>query len=160
MTHSDAYPLPRIDATLDPLAGSRYFTLDLASGYLQVEIEEGDKEKTAFLTRKGHFEFNVMPFGLTNAFQRLIECILARLDAEQWLIYIDDIIVFSFSVVEHLQQLDRVLSRTRAAGLKLWTEKCHFLCQVQHLRHVVSADNVEPDQFKVQAANNSSNFFG
>ena len=83
VTHQDAYPLPRIDSTLDSLAGAAYFTtLDLASGYWQVEVEEQDKEKTAFSTPKGHFEFNVMLFGLTNApatFQRLMECVLAGL---------------------------------------------------------------------------------
>ena len=91
VTHQDASPLPRIDATLESLAGSTLFTtLDLASGYWQVEIEEDDKEKTAFSTEKGLFEFNVMPFGLTNApatFQRLMECILAGLKGEQCLIY-------------------------------------------------------------------------
>ena len=80
VTHQDAYPLPRINATLDSLAGATYFTtLDIASGYWQVEIEEQDMEKTAFSTPKGHFEFNVMPFGLTNApatFQRLMDVFL------------------------------------------------------------------------------------
>ena len=108
-THRDAYPLPRIDATLDSLRGCRYFTtLDLAAGYWQVGLEEDDKEKTAFSTLQGHFEFNVMPFGLTNApatFQRLMECTLAGLTHEQCLIYLDDIIVFSSSFPTHLERL-------------------------------------------------------
>ena len=115
VTHRDAYPLPRIDATFDSLSGSAYFTtLDLASGYWQVELEETAKEKTAFSTHGGHFEFNVMPFGLTNApatFQRLMECVLAGLTPEHSLIYIDDNIVFSRSFDEHLNRLRSVLQR-------------------------------------------------
>ena len=68
-------------------------------------VEENNKEKTAFSTAEGHFEFNVMPFGLTNApatFQRLMECVLAGLVGEECLIYLDDIIVFSSSFEEHL----------------------------------------------------------
>ena len=84
-TQKDAYPLPRIDETLEALAGAQPFTtLDLASGYWQVEVED-DKKKTAFSTWDGHFEFNVMPFGLTNApatFERLMECVLAGLTFE------------------------------------------------------------------------------
>ena len=68
ITKCDAYPLPRIDEILDSLGKAKYFTsLDLASGYWQVEMNESDREKTAFVTKQGIFEFNVMPFGLTNA---------------------------------------------------------------------------------------------
>ena len=73
-THCDAYPLPRIDETLDSLAHATLFTiLDLTLGYWQVELDESPKEKTVISTSAGHYEFNVMPFGLTNApatFQR------------------------------------------------------------------------------------------
>ena len=151
VTHHDAYPLPRIDSTLDSLAGSTYFTtLDLASGYWQVEVEEQDREKTAFSTPRGHFEFNVMRFGLTNAtatFRRLMDCVLAGLTETQCLIYIDDIIVFSRSFPEYLQRLRNIFKALRGAGLKLKLSKCHFAKgEVNFLGHVVSAAGIHPDR--------------
>ena len=128
--NQDAYLLPRIDATLDSLAGATYFTtLDLASGYWQVEVEEQDKEKTAFSTPKGHFEFNVMPFGLTNApatFKHLMECVLAGLTEKQCLIYLDDIVVFSKSFKGHIERLTNVFQALRQASLTLKLNKCDF----------------------------------
>ena len=83
VTHKDAYPLPRVDDTLDTLSVSNWFsTIDLKSGYWKVEMAPEDREKTAFCTQEGLFEFNVMPFGLCNApatFQRLMDCVLAGL---------------------------------------------------------------------------------
>ena len=99
MTHKNAYPLPRIDSTLDSLSGAQFFsTLDLTLGYWQVEVTEEDMEKRTFSSPKGHFKFNVMPFGLTNVpatFQRLKECTLAGLTPEERLIYLDDMTVYS-----------------------------------------------------------------
>ena len=68
VTKKDAQPLPRIDDTLDALGAAKWFsTLDLASGYWQVEVEPADREKTAFATPQGLYQFRVMPFGLCNA---------------------------------------------------------------------------------------------
>ena len=67
ITKKDQYPLPRIDELLDSFKNAKYFTtMDLASGFWQVEMHPRDREKTAFITNQGLFHFNVMPFGLTN----------------------------------------------------------------------------------------------
>jgi hypothetical protein len=120
ITKKDAYPIPRIDDTLDTLHGARYFScVDLASGYWQVELQE-DKEKTAFSTPYGLYEFNVMPFGLTGApglFQRLMENVLKGLQFEICLIYLDDVVIFSSSFNEHLQRLRLAFDRFRESGL-------------------------------------------
>ena len=96
VTRKDAYPLPRVDDTLDTLAGSKWFsTLDLLSGYWQVEVHPEDRQKTAFCTPDGLFEFKVMPFGLCNApatFQRLMDTVLAGLQWTNCLVYLDDVI--------------------------------------------------------------------
>ena len=98
VTHKDAYPLPRIDDTLQVLSGSEWFsTIDLLSGYWQVGVAERDKEKKAFTTQEGLFEFNVMPFGLCNTpatFQRLMDLTLAGMLWAECLVYLDDVIIF------------------------------------------------------------------
>ena len=95
LTIKDAHRLPRIDDTLDTLSGSHWFSaLDLTSGYWQVEVEAADKEKTAFCTHRGLFQFKVMPFGLANApstFQWLMELTLSDLHWETCLVYLDDL---------------------------------------------------------------------
>ena len=111
-TQKGAQPLPRIDETLDALDGACYFsTSDLASGYRQVELNPKDKEKTAFVSPFGFYQFQVMPFGLCNApatFQWLMERVLAGLQWSSCLVYLDDIIVYSRSVEEHLTLLGDV----------------------------------------------------
>ena len=97
VTRKDLYSLPRIE-TLDALTGAKLFsTLDLASGYWQVEMNASDHKKTAFATRHGVFESQVMAFGLCNTsgtFQRLMEFVLSCLQWQTCLIYLDDVIVF------------------------------------------------------------------
>ena len=109
VTEKDAYPLPRVDDNLDALAGAQLFsTLDLASGYWQVEMDPQDAEKTAFCTRYGLYQWRVMPFGLCNApstFERLMEKVLSGLQWKVALLYLDDIIVFSSTVEQQLERL-------------------------------------------------------
>ena len=120
-----------------------------------MELEESAKEKTAFSTPGGHYEFNVMPFGLTNApatFQRLMECVLAGLTPTQCISYLDDIIVFGTTFDDHLSHLEHVLTKLGEAGLRLKPSKCHFARpQVQYLGYLISKNGVQPHPSKFEA---------
>ena len=158
-TVKDRYPLPRIDETIDTLHGAKYFsTLDLASGYWQIELDEESKPKTAFTTEFGHFEFNRMPFGLQNApssFQRLMNYVFREELNVFVLVYLDDIIVFSRTLEEHFRNLETVFQRLREAGLKLKLKKCSFVKNsVPYLGHIVSAEGLATDPKKISAMTN------
>lgn len=155
-TRRDAFPLPQIEDSLDALHGAQWFlTMDLSSGYNQVPVAEKDKAKTAFCTPFGLFEFNRMPFGLCNApgtFQRLMERIFGAQHFQTLLLYLDDIIVFSSTVDEHLERLDAVLSRLQREKLKVKLEKCCFFhTKVNCLGHMISREGVATDPGKTSA---------
>ena len=155
-TRKDAYPLPRIDDSLDALAGSMYFsTLDLVSGYWQVPLDQDAREKSAFVTRGGLWQWKVLPFGLTSApatFERLMEKVLKGLQWQTLLLYLDDVIVFSKDFESHLERLAEVCQRFRSAQLKLRPEKCQlFQREVHYLGHVVSQHGVATDPAKIAA---------
>lgn len=155
-TRKDAFPLPRIEESLDSLTGARWFsTLDLASGYNQVPVSEQDRPKTAFCTPFGLFEWNRMPFGLCNApstFQRLMQRLFGEQQGQSLLLYLDDIVIFSSSVAQHLQRLELVLSKLQREGLKAKLGKCDFFrSEVSYLGHVISAEGVSTDPGKIEA---------
>ena len=109
------YPLPRVDDSLSALSGGRYFTtLDLTSDYHQILMDLKSKDKTAFITNEGLYQWKVMPFGLTNSpvtFQRFMDAVLAGYKWKFLLFYMDDICVFSSNFEDHLQDLKMVFDR-------------------------------------------------
>uniref|UniRef100_A0A383WFN5 Reverse transcriptase n=1 Tax=Tetradesmus obliquus TaxID=3088 RepID=A0A383WFN5_TETOB len=156
LTVKNRYPLPRIDELLDRLHGASVFTkLDLQSGYWQIRISEEDIPKTAFRTRYGHYEWRVMPFGLTNApatFQALMNDVLRPFLDDFVIVYLDDILIFSKTLEEHLEHVDKVLTALKKARLYAGLDKCAFaMKEVAFLGHIVSGEGIKMDPKKVEA---------
>lgn len=155
-TYDDKYPIPNISDVLDKLGKCQYFTtLDLASGFYQVEMDPQDIEKTAFNVEHGHFEFLRMPMGLKNSpstFQRVMDNVLRGLQNEICLVYLDDIIVYSTSLQEHLENLEKVFQRLRESNFKIQMDKSEFLkLETAYLGHIISGDGIKPNPDKISA---------
>ncbi|KAK3557959.1 hypothetical protein QTP86_004642 [Hemibagrus guttatus] len=150
------YPLPLVPTALEQLRGARVFTkLDLRSAYNLVRIREGDEWKTAFHTTHGHYEYCVMPFGLTNAlavFQALINGVFRDLLGRVVITYIDDFLVYSTSMEDHVRQVREVLARLQRHHLFVKLEKCEFhQTTVTFLGYIISHRGVEMDINRVWA---------
>ena len=148
----DTYPLPNMHDCLDALMEATLFScLDLQAGYWQIEVEERDKPKTAFVCRAGLYKYNAMPFGLSGApatFQRCLELVMRGIQGSIVIIYLHDLIIHAKSFAEHLYQ---VFSRLASAGLKLKSSKCNLLQhEVVFLGHVISSAVLKPDMNKVK----------
>ena len=143
--------------TLDCLNGVQWFTsLDLKSGYWQVELDEESKALTAFTVGPlGFYQWECMPFSLTDApatFQRLMESCLGDMHLKWVIIYLDNIIIFSKTPKEHIQRLRGVFQKLHEAGLKLKPKKCEFFkTKISYLGHIVSRDGIECDPKKIKA---------
>ncbi len=156
ITRKGAFPLPNIMEILDQLGQAQLFSsLDLASGYWQIRMSDRDREKTAFTTFMGLFEWTIMPFGLTNApatFQRAMQFVLAGLQNKNCLVYIDDILIFSPTFEQHLNDIAEVLTKLKEHNLKLKPKKCSFgRKQLAYLGHLISKEGVRPDPAKIEA---------
>src|SRR2546430_6870432 len=159
ISKTDAHPLPRIDDLLEQFRTARYFSsMDLASGYWQVEMNEQDREKTAFTCHLGLYEFDVMPFGLKNApatFQRLMNHVLQEYLYKFAVVYIDDILIYSKTFEEHMEHLEKIFEKLKEAELMIKLKKCKF-CEsnIEFLGHVVGRDGVKPDPGKIEKIKN------
>jgi len=132
ITKKCAYLMPRVDETLDSLAGCKWFSaLDAKQGFWHVPLAEEDRDKTAFRTRSGQYRWRVMPFGLVNApatFQRFMDTVLMGLTPEFALVYIDDVVIFTKGDFDdHLAHLERVMQAFEKRGpIHLSLTKCQF----------------------------------
>ena len=156
VTIGESYPIPQINEILDQLGNSKYFTtLDLASGFHQIEISDEDVPKTAFSVPEGHYEFIRMPFGLKNApatFQRLMNTVLSGLQGIHCYVYLDDIVIYSYDLTSHVQKLSYTFDRLRKFNLKLQPDKCEFLRkEVTYLGHTISETGLKPNPEKIKA---------
>ena len=132
-----------------------YESLDVLSGFTQLELDPHDVEKTAFRTHRGLFQFKRMPFGLRNGpsiFQRVMQNILSPYLWLFCLVYIDDIVVYSKSYEDHIDHLDKVLEVIEKAGITLSPSKFHlFYGSILLLGHKVSRLGLSTHAEKVKA---------
>ena len=154
----DAYPMPRIDDLIDLLGRAEYISkIDLIRGYWQVPLTKECREKSAFVTTYGLFQFNVMPFGLKGApatFQRLIDRVIRGL-GDRTAGYFDDLIIFSKTWEENLEHLQEVFNRLRSAGLTVKGKKCEFgVSHCIYLGFRVGSGTVQPEKSKIEAVKN------
>jgi len=138
------------------LGRCQYFTtIDLDKGFHQIQMEPESIAKTAFSTKHGHYEYTRMQFGLKNAhatFQRCMKNVLEDLIYKDCLVYVDDIIIFSTSLEEHILSLKKVLKKLRDANLKLQLDKCEFMKkETEFLGHVVTTTGIKPNPKKISA---------
>ena len=130
-TKKDAYPLPRMQETMESMVGARFFsTMDLKSGFWQVKMAKDSQQYTTFTVGSmGVYEFLRMPYGLCNApatFQRLMQNCLGELDLTYALIYLDNVIVFSWTEEEHLHRLRVVFWPVSGAWAQVKTIQMPF----------------------------------
>lgn len=154
-TISDKYPIPDISVILSSLGEAKYFsTIDLKSGFHQIMMKEEDREKTAFSVNNGKYEFCRLPFGLKNApsiFQRAIDDVLREDIGVRCYVYIDDVIIFSQDIGQHLKDIEIILGKLCDANMRVSPEKCEFFKQeVEFLGFLVSEGGIKTSPEKIQ----------
>ena len=156
MTARDSYPLPRMDECIDSLGTAKIFsTLDCNAGYWQLPVSERDRAKTAFVCHAGLYQYIRMPFGLKNApasFQRTLDIILSGYKWKSCLVYLDDVIIYSNTVEDHMRHVKAILGALKAAGITLKFSKCElFTDTVKYLGHIIKPGTLSVDTIATKA---------
>ncbi len=155
-TIKDAGLLPNFRMIFDKLGGAVvYIIMDMVAEYWQVRVRREDIPKTAFVTVQGQYEYLRMPFGLCNTsatFQQLMNHVLHDHLDEFVMVYLDDVVIYSKSMMEHVKYLDWILGQLKQARLKIKVEKCEFAkSEIKLLGYRISAEGTTPDPGKVTA---------
>ncbi|CAN6252738.1 unnamed protein product [Urochloa humidicola] len=156
ITVKNKHPMPVVDELLDELSGAKWFTkLDFSSGYHQIRLASGEEPKTAFKTHSGLYEFRVMPFGLTNApasFQSIMNKIFQPLLRKCVLVFMDDILIYSSTMEQHVLHLRQVFDILRQHQFLVELSKCTFgQQQLEYLGHLISNNGVATEPSKIAA---------
>jgi len=155
VTKKDRHPLPLITEALDRLGGAKYFTkVDIKDAYHNIWIREGDEWKTTFSTKLGTYEYLVMPFGLCNApaaFQRWINEVLMEHIDMCYIVYLDDVLIYSNTIQQHRKDVGNILQAIRKSGMKIKPSKCEFhQNETEYLGFIIGQEGVKTDPVKTQ----------
>lgn len=153
-TITDKYPIPDINMMIQNLGKAKLFsTVDLESGFHQILIKEGDREKTGFSINHAKFQFRRMPFGLKNApsiFQRCVNDILHEYIGKFAYVYIDDVLIFSDTPEDHLKHVSIIIKALNEANMKVSDEKSHFFkIETEFLGHIIKHNKITVDPEKI-----------
>ena len=150
----DGYPIPRISEVFERIGHAKFLSrLDLSKGYYQVPLSDDTKEKSAFVTPFGLYEFNVMPFGMKTSPATFIRLMDKVIDGYQNAVaYFDDIIIYSSTFEEHLEHIRVILEKLKAANLTVRPSKCQLGArEIVCLGHVIGSGKIQADPTKISA---------
>ncbi len=156
VTKKDSWPMPTVQDTIARLAGSNIFSgVDMAGAFHCIDIHPDDREKTAFATPFGTFQQKRLGFGVTNGpatYCRLVDKVLQKIPPTEALSFVDDGVVHSDGLDQHLRNLEKTLQAYLEAGLKLGPHKCSFFSpQITYLGHTVDKHGIKPVSSYVEA---------